>query len=335
MVIRWHWIWRLLPLIAVMTFLLTGCGSDNLAVFKPKGPVAEEQLFLIELSLGVMIFVFIVVMVIYIYVLVRYRQRKGQNDIPKQVEGNHVLEIVWTVIPIILLLIIAVPTVTTTFNLAKDYRGQKDALHVKVTAHQFWWQFEYPDQGIVTAQELVIPAGKYVAFDVVSADVNHSFWVPSLGGKIDANVGINNTFYLKADEAGSLLQGRCAELCGASHALMDFKVKTVSEAEFNDWVNKMKAPPAPVPAAASRGEQIFKDNCLSCHAVGAQGLSFGPNLNGFASRSTIAGILDHTDENLKKWLSDPQAEKPGNKMTIPKLSDDQINELVKYLDTLK
>ena len=239
-----------------MTFLLTGCGNEDLSALKPQGPVAEEQLFLMKLCLGVMIFVFLVVMVIYVYVLLRYRKRKGQNIIPEQVEGNHVLEIVWTVIPIVLLLIIAVPTVSITFNLAKDYRGHEDALHVKVTAHQYWWEFEYPELGIRTAQELVIPAGKFIAFDVISADVNHSFWIPTLGGKIDANAGISNTFYLKADQANQLLQGRCAELCGASHALMDFKVKTLSEADFSAWVAKMKAPPAAVPAAAQRGEQI-------------------------------------------------------------------------------
>jgi cytochrome c oxidase subunit 2 len=318
-----------------MAFLLTGCGKENLSALRPQGPVAEEQLFLMKLSLGVMIFVFLVVMVIYVYVLLRYRKRKGQDIIPEQVEGNHVLEIVWTIIPVVLLLIIAVPTVAITFNLAKDYRGHEDALHVKVTAHQYWWEFEYPDLGIRTAQELVIPAGKFIAFDVISADVNHSFWIPTLGGKIDANAGITNTFYLKADEADQLLQGRCAELCGASHALMDFKVKTLSETDFNAWVAKMTAPAPAVPASAQRGEQIFKDNCLACHAVSAQGLSVGPNLAGFASRSTIAGILDHSDENLRKWLEDPQKEKPGNKMMIQKLSNDQIDELVKYLNTLK
>jgi len=323
-----------MPLIAMMALLLTGCGDESLSALKPKGPVAQEQLFLVMLSLGIMIFVFVVVMAIYIYVLIRYRKRKGQDGIPKQVEGNHKLEIVWTVIPIILLLILAVPTVTLTFKQAEDYRDKENALHVKVTAHQYWWQFEYPDLGIVTAQDLVIPEGKYIAFDVIASDVNHSFWIPTLGGKLDANVGINNTFYLRADETG-ILKGKCAELCGASHALMDFKVNVMSEEDFNNWVAKMTAPPAAVPAEAQRGEQIFKDNCLSCHAVSGNGLSFGPNLNGFASRETIAGILEFTDENLKAWIKNPQEVKPGNKMPALPLSDEDIDELVKYLNTLK
>jgi cytochrome c oxidase subunit 2 len=291
-------------------------------------------MFLMILSLVVMIFVFIVVIAIYIFVLIRYRKRKGQDTIPKQVEGNHTLELLWTVIPIVLLLIIAVPSVTQTFEQARDMRNNKDAIHIKVIGHQFWWQFEYPDLGIVTAQDLVIPTGKYVAFDVVSADTNHSFWIPVLGGKIDANRGIHNVFYLKSDEDG-LFTGKCAELCGASHALMDFRVQSVAQAEFDAWVNKMKTPRPAVPASVAKGEQIFKDNCLACHATGVTESSFGPNLNGFASRSMVAGILEHNDANLKQWINDPLAEKPGSLMPKVGLNDDQINEVIKYLDTLK
>jgi cytochrome c oxidase subunit 2 len=326
--------WRLAPLIGVLAFILTGCGDPTLSALTPKGPVARDQMFLMILSLSVMIFVFVVVMAIYIYVLVRYRRRKGDNKIPKQVEGNHKLEILWTVIPIILLIIIAVPSITQTFDQARDMRKEKDAIHVNVIGHQFWWQFEYPDLGITTAQDLVIPTGKYVSFDVVSADTNHSFWIPVLGGKIDANRGIHNVFYLKSDEVG-IFKGKCAELCGASHALMDFKVNSMSPTEFDAWVNKMKAPPAAVPATAAKGEQIFKDNCMSCHATGVNDKSFGPNLNGFASRTLIAGILEHNDANLKRWINDPLAEKPGATMPKVGLNDDQLNEVIKYLDTLK
>lgn len=316
-----------------MAFLLTGCGKENLSALRPQGPVAEEQLFLMKLSLGVMIFVFLVVMVIYVYVLLRYRKRKGQDIIPEQVEGNHVLEIVWTIIPVVLLLIIAVPTVAITFNLAKDYRGHEDALHVKVTAHQYWWEFEYPDLGIRTAQELVIPAGKFIAFDVISADVNHSFWIPTLGGKIDANAGITNTFYLKADEADQLLQGRCAELCGASHALMDFKVIAVSEDEFEQWVEDMQTPVAE--SDAVRGQELFEaKGCLQCHAITPDGKSMGPNLNNFANRDRVASFRPNTEEWLAKWLDNPQEVKPGSTMPDVGLTQDEIDALVEYLYSL-
>jgi cytochrome c oxidase subunit 2 len=342
---------RLLPLLGMLVFLLTGCGDPNLSTLQPQGPVAREQLNLIILSAGIMIFVLIVVFAIYFYVLIRFRKRKGDDSIPEQVEGNHVLEIIWTVVPIILLLIIAVPTVQYTFKHATDYRKDKDAVHIQVVGHQFWWQFKYADYDINTAQDLLIPVGKYVSFEINSGDVNHSFWVPSLGGKIDANPGDGdvNVNYLRADKPGTYL-GKCAELCGASHAYMDFKVRAVTQAEFDAWIKKMKAPLAPVPQEALAGEQIFKDNCLSCHAIESNGPSLGPNLNGFASREKIAGILPRidkngnnvSDESLTKWISNPNKVKPGalmpqvkDKATNAPLAPDKIAELVKYLNTLK
>ncbi|UUZ86487.1 cytochrome c oxidase subunit II [Paenibacillus sp. P26] len=314
--------------------LLTGCGDNTISALKPRGPVARDQLFLMELSFGIMILVVVVVFLIYFYVLIRFRKKKGDKDIiPKQVEGDHVLEIIWTVIPIILLLILAVPTVKYTFSTLQDYRNDKDAVHVKVTAHAFWWQFEYPDLGIATAQDLVIPTGKKIALEIGSADVKHAFWVPSLGGKMDTNSATKNVFYLQADEVDTF-KGKCAELCGASHALMDFKVKSLAQADFDKWVAKMKTP-ATIPADAQRGEQVFKDNCLACHAVNAQGLGAGPNLNGFASRELVAGILPHNDDSLRQWIHDPQSVKPGNSMPTLGLKDDQINDVIKYLNSLK
>jgi cytochrome c oxidase subunit 2 len=342
---RWQNLWRYIPLFG-LTLLLTGCGSDTISALRPRGPVARDQLFLMELSLGIMALVTIVVFAIYIYVLVRFRKKKDDKDIiPKQVEGSHVLEIIWTVVPILLLLILAVPTVSYTVKLAENQVGNKDAIHVKVTAHQFWWQFEYPGLGIVTAQDLVIPKGKKIAFEITSADVLHSFWVPSLAGKQDTNPGMTNTLYFEADDA-AVFMGKCAELCGASHALMDFKVVVKSEDDFAKWVDKMKTPSfvAASDNGAKNGEQIFKNNCISCHAVNTQGLGAGPNLNGFAAREMIAGVKsrgDMNDKNLYDWISDPQSIKPGNKMPAfgPKstysLQDQQIKDVVKYLNTLK
>lgn len=340
---RWQNLWRFIPLFGLMMLILTGCGDDTISALKPRGPVARDQLFLMKLSIGIMLLVVVVVFVIYIYVLIRFRKKKGDKDIvPKQVEGSHTLEVIWTVIPIILLLILAVPTIHYTFKLLEDHRDNQDALHVKVTAHAFWWQFEYPELGIATAQDLVIPTGKKIAFELTASDVKHSFWVPSLGGKMDTNVGVTNVYYLQADEV-DVFKGKCAELCGASHSLMDFKVKSLEPADFDKWVAQMKTP-ASIPADARAGEQLFKDNCLSCHAVSAEGLGAGPNLNGFASRELVAGILPHNDESLKEWITDPQSVKPGNKMpafgenvqnAMNPLSDQEINDIIKYLNSLK
>lgn len=331
---RWQNLWRFTPLFGLMMLLLTGCGSDTISALRPRGPVARDQLFLMQLSLGIMVLVVVVVFAIYVYVLVRFRKKKGEKDIvPKQVEGSHTLEIIWTVIPIILLLILAVPTVSYTVKLSENHVNNKDALHVKVTAHQFWWQFEYPTLGIATAQDLVIPAGKKIALEIAASDVIHSFWVPSLAGKQDTNVGQTNIFYIEADDADTFM-GKCAELCGASHALMDFKVISKTEADFSKWVDNMKTP-AVISADAKNGELVFKESCLSCHAVNAQGLGMGPNLNGFADREMVAGILPHNEDSMRKWIKDPQSVKPGNKMPQLPLTDTQINDLVKYLKELK
>jgi len=330
---RWNGFRRLASVTALMALALTGCGDPNLSALQPKGPMAQDQLNVIMISLGVMIFVIAAVLAIYVYVLVKFRRKKGDDAIPKQVEGSHILEIIWTVIPILLLVIIAVPTIMYTFKHSKDYTKDPDALLVKVTAHQFWWQFEYPNYGINTSQDLVIPVGKKVAFEVTSADVNHSFWVPVLGGKIDTNPGMTNIWHYIADEPG-VFAGKCAELCGASHALMDFKVRAVPQEEFDAWTKKMTTPKT-VAADAAKGEQVFKDNCLACHAVTPNGAGLGPNLNGFADREKIAGIREHNDANLKEWITDPQGVKPGNKMPQVPLKEDQLNDLVKYLNSLK
>ncbi|MBP1932632.1 cytochrome c oxidase subunit II [Ammoniphilus resinae] len=333
----WKNLCRLLPIVALAMFVLTGCGDPYLSALDPKGPVAESQLSLIKLSFYIMLGVFIVVMVIFTYVLVKFRKRPGQTGIPKQVEGNHKLEIIWTTIPIILLLVLAIPTVITTFDLAEKFPSE-DVVNVKVTAHQFWWEFDYPDLEVSTGQDLYIPTGKKVQFQLTSADVIHSFWVPALAGKTDTNPGMVNHMWFQADQPG-VYQGKCAELCGPSHALMDFKVVAVSPEEFDTWVGKMKAAAerTPATATAQQGQEIFNKSCLGCHAVGGQGGKMGPNLTAFGDRDKVAGILEYNKENIAAWIHDPQSKKPGNLMPAfgDKLSDQEIDSLVEYLDGLK
>lgn len=337
---RWRVMKRLIPLLAGMALLLSACGRDDLSTLKPQGPVAEEQFNLMKLSISIMTLVVVVVFAICIYVLIRFRRRKGDNTIPKQVEGNHKLEIIWTVIPLILLLILGVPTINTVFGLSKDYSKDKDALQVKVTAHQYWWEFEYPEYGIVTAQELVVPTGKKVSFELASADVKHSFWIPSIGGKMDTNTGVTNRMFLEFPKEG-IFRGKCAELCGPSHSLMDFKAKAVDQASFDRWVAAMKSP-AVVPEDA-KIKEAFESKCLSCHAVGEtnSGAS-APNLTGVGSRETIGGILYNDEkpieDNLKEWITDPQSVKPGATMPSAKdvgLTDEELDGISKYLANYK
>lgn len=347
---------RLLFTSLAAALILTGCGKPYLSALKPAGDVAETQFNLMVLSTAIMVGVIVVVTLVFLIVIIRFRRK--DDRIPKQVEGNHKLEIIWTVIPILLLLILAVPTVKATFDLAdvsgmekKNEQGKSDATVVNVRASLFWWEFEYPNEGIVTGQELVVPTDEKVYFNLKASDVKHSFWIPAVGGKMDTNTDNVNQFWLefdqdKADEANNLFYGKCTELCGKSHALMDFKVKAIPRDEFDQWVKSMQEVKEPVTAESSlakQGQEVFNTKgCIGCHAVTPdnktpEAARLAPNLTNFGERSRIAGVLDHTEANLKKWLKDPETQKPGNKMTgtYGRLSEDEINALTEYLMGLK
>ncbi|WP_342438189.1 cytochrome c oxidase subunit II [Paenibacillus sp. FSL L8-0436] len=332
---------RLLPMTATLGLILAGCGRQDLSVLRPQGPAAESSFGLMKLSITIMIVVLLIVFAIAAYVLIRYRRKPGQHEIPEQVEGSFKLEVLWTVIPLILVIVLAVPTVQAVFAAGDDHSDDKNAVKVKVTGHQYWWEFEYPDYGVTTAQDLVIPAGVDIAFELTTKDVLHSFWVPSLSGKIDTNPdGSTNHFSFSAPNEG-VYRGKCAELCGPSHGFMEFKVKSVSKDAFTAWIASMKAPSV-MPEDPALAEK-FKSACLTCHAVGDMVGSNGPSLTGIGSRESVAGILLNDDtgvdgapilENLKTWLHDPQSVKPGNRMPDPKelgLSDEEIDGIAEYL----
>lgn len=345
---KWLPNWRILSLFSVMTLFLAGCGKPFLSALQPVGEVADKQKSLILLSSAIMILVVVVVSIIFVYVVIKFRQRDGEEErIPKQVEGSHKLEITWTVIPILLLLILAVPTVSYTFQLAdvKEMEKEKtDALVVNVTAHLYWWEFEYPNQEVVTSQDLYVPTDEKVYFNLKASDVKHSFWIPSAGGKMDTNTDNVNKFWLEFDSKRvgqapeELFYGKCAELCGPSHALMDFKVKPLPRDEFDQWIENMKnAEPTAETELAQAGEEIFKQSCITCHAVSADQKGVAPNLTNFGSREMVAGHEANTPENLADWLEDPETFKPGNKMTgaYDELKPNEIKALVEYLSGLK
>ncbi|GKV55713.1 cytochrome c oxidase subunit 2 [Sporosarcina sp. NCCP-2222] len=340
--------WRLFSLLAVLTVFLAGCGQEELSTLLPAGQVGKDQFNLLLLSSGIMLLVIIVVVAIYLIALLRFRRSKlGEDHIPEQVEGSHTLELVWTIIPILLILLLAVPTVYYTYKLgdvsamgAVDDEGNPENLVVDVTAKLYWWEFEYPDLGIVTAQELVVPTDEKVYFNLLAADVKHSFWIPAVGGKMDTNVENVNKFYLKFDKDSTDLKdgvfyGKCAELCGPSHALMDFKVKTMPRADFDKWVAAMQSTKDEQVVANPQGEEVFEASCIYCHANSGAGESGaqGPNLATFGDRNRIAGYMDHTKENLIEWIKDPQEHKPGNTMPAFKdqLSDEELDALAEYL----
>ncbi|WP_017753588.1 cytochrome c oxidase subunit II [Calidifontibacillus oryziterrae] len=335
--------WRLTAIIAMIALVLGGCsGEPFLSTLTPQGENAEVLFDLMMLATGIMTLVTLVVIIIFIYVSLKFRRTKErENLIPKQVEGSHKLEIIWTVIPIILLLVLAVPTVAATINLSADKDSiPENALQVNVTGKLYWWEFEYPSEEIITSQDLVIPAGERVYLKLKAGDVKHSFWVPAIAGKMDTNTDNDNYMWIHAYEPG-MFYGKCAELCGPSHALMDFKVRVLSKGDYEKWVANMKQPTeVPTDNVAQTGQEIFAKSCAGCHAVESNDPRpaagrLAPNLSNFADRERVAGIKEMTPENINAWLADPETIKPGNKMTNTyNLNPEEIEAVTQYLLTL-
>ena len=342
-----------LGLITLLAVFASGCGKNHLSTLKPAGEVGREQFNLMLLSIVIMLLVVAVVSVVFTIAVIKSRRKNlGEDFEPKDVAGNHTLEVIWTGIPILLLIILAVPTVYLTFKQAdtqamenEDGGVNSEETVINVTANQYWWEFEYPNEGVVTGQELVVPTDKKVYFNLKAADVKHSFWVPAAGGKLDTNVDGINSFYLtfdedKAEDSNRLFYGKCAELCGPSHALMDFKVKALPEEEYDQWLADMKNIEEPVQASAddaAEGQEIFNNSCIGCHAVTPTGTGAqGPNLTNFGDRDLIAGFMEHNEENLVNWIKDPESYKPDNKMTGQyDLTDEEIDAVAAYLMELK
>ena len=222
-------------------------------------------------------------------------------------------------------------TVATIFDLAESPEG---AMRVEVVGHQWWWEVRYPELDVVTANEVHIPTGEQVVFELTSDDVIHSFAVPRLAGKQDLVPGRTNTLNLAADVPG-VYRGQCMEFCGLSHANMKFRVIAHEPADFEAWVQQQRADAAP---PSEELEQVLP-TCFACHAIGGVGgpeAPTAPDLTHFGSRQTIAaGMLPNTDEDLAQWLRDPPAVKAGSKMPDYNLTEDQIEALVEYLRSLE
>jgi cytochrome c oxidase subunit 2 len=280
--------------------------------------------------------IFLVVQVLLLVAVFRFRER-DPKAIPRQVRGSAMLEIAWTLIPAVILIFIAFPTVGAIFR--TQAAPPKDALRVKVIGHQWWWEFQYPDLGFATASDLHLPAGRPVSLEITGADVIHSFWVPQLGGKRDAIPGSGTRIVLTADTPGEYY-GQCAEFCGASHANMRHLAVVDLPEAFAAWAANQKeaalSPPDGSPAAA--GREVYRTGtCVGCHTVrGVSAGGIGPDLTHVGSRRTIAGgILPNTPENLGRWVRHAPALKPGALMPEQKLSDPEVTALVAYLQSLR
>jgi cytochrome c oxidase subunit 2 len=319
--------------------LASACGraSQPQNTFDPRGPEARQLDDLITPVFWAAGFVFVLVNVLVVYVVVKYR-RRSDDDAPKQVHGNARMELGWTIAPAVLLAVIGIGTLGTIADI--NAKPSEDALKVEVIGHQWWWEYRYTDQKIVTANELHIPVGRQVAIELKAADVVHSFWPPKLSGKVDAIPGRTNHMTVQADEPGVFF-GQCAEFCGFSHANMLLRVVAHEPRDFDAWVRANTTPPASVAALsgdAADGAALFRaKGCASCHAIeGYAAGEFGPNLTHLMQRDSFAGAMFEMDNrNLRRWLRDPPAEKPGSLMPNLDLTEDEITKLIAYLNTLK
>jgi cytochrome c oxidase subunit 2 len=279
--------------------------------------------------------VFIVVEGILLYSVIRFRHKEGAPQ-PAQHHGHTTLEIAWTLAPALILVFIAVPTVRTIFQTSKAPPG---ALKVEVIGHQWWWEYRYPDLGIVTANELHVPVGKPVSVDITSADVIHAWWTPKLGGKRDAIPNHHNEIYFTPDSVGEYM-GQCVEYCGASHANMRLRTYVDTDSGYQAWVAAQQVVPA-APAKGSpedAGRAAFqKYGCIACHTVaGISAGLIGPNLTHVGSRGMIAGdIMMNTEQHLRDWIANPPGMKPGSIMPNMHVSQPDLTVLIAYLQSLK
>ena len=332
----------------LVVFLLVSlsCTPDHpQSTFDVAGPIAKIQLDLFMIIFWISIAIFIVVEAALIYAAVKFRYKPGQ-DLPKPVHGNKPMEIAWTIAPILVLIVIAVLTIQAIVTTSNS--PDPDGIKVEVIGHQWWWEFRYPDYGIVTANELHMPVDKVINLTLRSDDVLHSFWIPKLAGKVDVIStlpGQTNSMWIKGDREG-IFWGLCAEFCGIAHTHMKFQAIVESQTEFDSWVANYNEASATV--LDSEGAKLFSSKgCTQCHST--QGPpkfdQIGPNLTLFGTRGTLAaGMLENNDHNLEKWLLNPNDVKEGNLMyrEAPvyqnpnmKLTDSEILSLVNYLRNLK
>jgi cytochrome c oxidase subunit 2 len=318
--------------LALVLIGLAGCGLSDDATIRPISDFGRQTQTIYETVFWWTLGIFVVVELLLVFALWRYRGRDDDPEVPEQVHGHTWLEIGWTLAPAVILLVIAIPTMSTIFR--QQAPPPPDALQVTAVGHQWWWEFVYPDLGFTTANELHVPRGRTVNLTLTSGDVIHAFWVPRLGGKRDLNPGSENTIVFTADSVG-VYDGQCAEFCGTSHANMRMKLFVDEPSDFEAWASLQARPARP----DSAGYQTFlASGCAACHAIDgtpAQG-KVGPNLTHFGSRSTFAsGLFPNQREHLAGWLRNPDSVKPGALMPDLNLSKEGLSDLLGLLEGLQ
>lgn len=314
--------------------LLSGCTSSSF--LNPGSLIADDEASLYRFVLIEAVSFFILIIGALLWILIRDRSKEKKAGLAPQMYGK----VAWALIPVVAIILF---DGGDFFEMAKTMRTvaiplpSNQDINLHVIGHRWWWEFDYTDLGIKTANELHIPVGTHVQVTLDSVDVIHSFWVPQLSGKTDVIPGQTNHMWLTADRPGRYV-GQCAEFCGTEHALMRIVVVVQSQKDFDAWAANQKEPAAePQTEAEQAGYKSLTTTCASCHSLnpGETETKIGPNLTHLFSRSVFAGATyDLNEENLRLWLKDTQAMKPGNDMKITLLPE-EIDGIVAYLKLLK
>jgi len=325
--------------------LIQSVFADNPTnIFAPAGTAAHSIFGLSMLVLGIVVAIFLIVAGLLLFVLLRYRFRPSAHDAtqePAQIYGSNQIELSWTVIPVLIVVILFLATARVIFS-TEQAQKPGNAVDVSVIGHQFWWEYRYPKLGIVTANELHIPVSdpsrptpSYLT--MTSADTDHSFWVPRLAGKMDLIPNKINVLWIDPPAPGLYL-GQCAQYCGTQHAKMLLRVYADTPAAFAAWVAHQRQAAVEDPDVAA-GRAVFEHNaCISCHTVAGTVATgrFGPDLTHVASRDTIAsGSVPNTAANLRTFVDNPAHFKPGALMPPMHLNDHDLDLVTAYLASLK
>ncbi|MER8647987.1 cytochrome c oxidase subunit II [Mesorhizobium sp. M0586] len=322
--------------------LLQGCAGWQSAL-DPKGPAASELAWLIWFFTALCAVVWVLVMIALVVPLMMRSRAQAEPLAIKAGADDRKLRAVMTAVGLTAVVLIGLTLLSFFANRTLAAIGSDAALTIRVTGHQWWWEVRYedatPSRILTTANEIHIPAGEPVKLLLTSTDVIHSFWIPSLSGKLDLIPGHMNVLDLKADKPG-VYRGQCAEFCGAQHANMGTFIIAEPRAKFDAWWNDQLQPAAtPTGDEAKAGQDLFlKRPCVMCHRIGGTpaGGTVAPDLTHIASRQTLAaGTLTMSRGNLAAWIADPQGIKPGSHMPVVELSGDELNAMVAYLEALK
>jgi cytochrome c oxidase subunit II len=294
--------------------LFAGCGGNDNGQnsLDPKGPESRQILDLFRPFFWIATVIGVGVIVATIVAALKFRERPGVERSPKQIHGNSVLEISWTIIPALILAVMAVFTIPVIFDLNEEPTGA-DVIRITVTGRQWFWEYHYDDEKFSTATELHIPVNRPIAMRITAPEdgVIHSFWIPELNGKKDAVPGRDEPLKMEADEPGTYL-GQCAEYCGLSHADMRMRVIAQTQDEYDAWVRAQKEPLDAQQASFVDSTLNQKWGCIACHSLEPESsVRIGPNLTHVGDRSTFAGGIYETNrDELTQWVHNAPSRKP-------------------------